>query len=304
MTAAGWSPQPPENPASTDFLHTLSRPRGARWRLIVVLVAVVAGLVVLPVVVLVAAEGASRLGGGHYQLALSDGVSAVDMLVVNLGLAGLIGWAALLVRLLYGVHPRWLSSTRPGMRWGWLLRCVLIATVVWSLLLVAGTWGAIAVRKAPLDVGVVAFLVVVLLTTPLQAAGEEYLFRGLLLQALGAARLPLAVCCGLNGMLFAAAHLQFDAQLFADRALLGAVLAFLVVKTSGLEAAIAIHTVYNLASLIPAGLRARVDETLDPQGVNWLPVIVHAVMLAIVVPWVLAAARRRTVENQTRGGCI
>lgn len=295
--AASLLPQPREPQPGTDFLRTLRRPSGAGWRLPVVLVAIVIGLVVLPVLVLLAVEGVSRLRGGSYRLDLSDGVSALDMLVLNLGLAGLIGWAAMLVRLLYGVRPRWLSSTRPGVRWAWLSRCVLMAVVVWSLLLVAGTWGALMLRKAPVDAGVWAFLAVVLLTTPLQAAGEEYLFRGVLLQGLGALRLPISVCCGVNGLLFAAAHLQFDAHLFADRVLLGAVLSLLAVKTGGLEAGIALHAVYNLASLIPAGFLDTVDQALDPRGVTWLPVIVHGVLLAIVVPWILGAARRSVVAN-------
>lgn len=294
MTATADSPPPYAGEPGPQFLRILSRPSGAGWRLLVASVAIVAGLVVLPVVVLLAAAGISRLGGGHYRLDLSDGVSALDMLALNLGLAGLIGWAALLVRVLYGVRPRWLSSVRPGLRWRWLVSCARAALVVWSILLVAGTVGALSLRKAPVDAGVWAFLAVVLLTTPLQAAGEEYVFRGLLLQALGAVRLPVAVCCGFNGVLFAAAHLQFDPHLFADRVLLGAVLSFLAIKTGGLEAGIAIHTVYNLAALIPSGFLDTVDETLDPHSVTWLPVIVHAVLLALVVPWVLTLARRRT----------
>jgi membrane protease YdiL (CAAX protease family) len=258
------------------------------------LLGAVVGLVVLPVLVLLAAEGAARLTGNPYRLDLTDGVSAADMLVINLGLAALIGWAALLARSLYRVRPSWLASTRPGLRWRWLGACVRMALVVWSLLLVVGIGGAIAVRKAPLDSGVIAFVVVVLFTTPLQAAGEEYLFRGLLLQALGALRWPLTVCCCLDGLLFAAAHLQFDPHLFADRALLGVVLAYLAVKTGGLEAGIAIHAVYNLATLIPAGFVDQVDQTLEPHGVTWVPLIVHGVLLAIIVPWILAAARRHT----------
>jgi CAAX protease family protein len=283
----------------TDFLRVLRRPRGAAWRLAVVLPAAVVGLVVLPVLVLLAAEGVARLTGGSYRLDLTDGVSAADMLVINLGLAALIGWAALLARSLYGVRPRWLASTGPGLRWRWLGACVRMALVVWSLLLAVGIAGSIAVRKAPVDAGVIAFVVVVVFTTPLQAAGEEYLFRGLLLQALGALRLPLALCCALDGLLFAAAHLQFDPHLFADRTLLGVVLAYLAVKTGGLEVAIAIHSVYNVATLIPAGFVDQVDQTLDPQGVTWAPLIIHGVLLAIIVPWILAAARRRKRQTPT-----
>ena len=127
----------------------------------------------------------------------------------------------------------------------------------------------------------------------MQAAGEEYLFRGLVLQALGSTRLPTWVCCVVSAALFATAHGQFDPPLFADRFVLGVVFAFLVVKTGGLEASIAVHTVKNIAGLIPAALLDDVSETLDPEGgITWLPVTVDVVLLAILVPWMLRSAGR------------
>ncbi|MBA3233861.1 MAG: CPBP family intramembrane metalloprotease, partial [Propionibacteriales bacterium] len=99
------------------------------------------------------------------------------------------------------------------------------------------------------------------------------------------------VCCVATGALFATAHLQFDLSLFADRLLLGVVLAFLVVRTGGLEASIAVHLVKNVSVLIPAGLLGDVEDALDPGAVSWLPLIVDVVLLAIVVPWILYASR-------------
>lgn len=293
MTAVPRTP-----PAGTPYLRALTPGHGALWRLAVAVAGSVAGLLVLPVLAFAAVFAGARLLGFHdYDFDLSDGVNAAEMLSLNLGLAALIGVAAVLVRVLYGVRPRWLSSTEPGLRWRWLLTCVAIATAVWSLFLVAGTAGAYATRDEPLNASVWGFLVVVVLTTPLQAAGEEYVFRGLLLQGAGAARLPVSACCVVSGVLFAVAHLQFDPQLFADRLLLGVALAFLAVKTGGLEASIAVHTVKNVAVLVPTGLLGTVDDALDPQAVSWLPLIVDAVLLAIVVPWLLAVSRRRAAYN-------
>jgi membrane protease YdiL (CAAX protease family) len=152
--------------------------------------------------------------------------------------------------------------------------------------------GAISERESALDAQVVAVILVVLLTTPLQAAGEEYLFRGVLLQALGAVRLPTIACCLLSGLLFATAHLQFEAPLFADRFLLGTVFAYLVVKTGGLEAPIAIHAIKNVAVFIPAALLEETEEALDPQNVTWIPFGVDVVLLAILVPWMLRRYRK------------
>ncbi len=298
-TAVAPAPSPDSEPVpGTSYLRILQRPSGGVRRLLVVIVAVLVGLVVPPIAVLAAAEGVSRVFGSNYTFSLSDGVDAVDMLVINLGLAVLLGWAALLARVLYGVRPRWLSSNRPGLRWKWLGICLLMAGVVWSVLLLGGTVAAIAVRKSPVDTGVWAFLAVVVFTTPLQAAGEEFLFRGLLLQSLGALGWPLVLCGTLDGVLFAVAHLQFDPPLLLDRALLGTVLAVLAVKTGGLESGISIHAVYNLSALIPAGFLDRVGQTLEPRAVSFLPLIIHGVQLAIIVPWTLAIARRHLPPAQ------
>lgn len=289
----------PRTPLSgSPYLRALTPADGALWRLAVAVVGSVAGLLVLPLLAFAGVFAGARLLGHHdFDFDISDGVNAGEMLGLNLGLAALIVLAAVLGRVLYGVRPRWLSSTEPGLRWRWLLTCVAIAVSVWSLLLVAGTAGALARREQPLDFAVWAFLVVVVLTTPLQAAGEEYVFRGLLLQGLGSTRLPVSICCGLSGLLFAVAHLQFDPQLFADRLLLGVALAFLAVKTGGLEAGIAVHTVKNIAVLVPTGLLGTVGDALDPEAVSWLPLIVDAVLLAIAVPWLLAVSRRRAGYN-------
>lgn len=293
MTAAPRTPLP-----GTPYLRALAPSGGALWRLSVAVVGSVAGLIVLPLLAFAGVfAGARVLGFDDYDFDISDGVNAGEMLSLNLGLAALIALAAGLGRVLYGVRPRWLSSTKPGLRWRWLLKCTAIALAVWSLLLLAGTAGALASREQPVDSAVWAFLVVVVLTTPLQAAGEEYVFRGLLLQGLGTTRLPMSLCCALSGLLFAAAHLQFDPELFADRLLLGVALAFLAVRTGGLEASIAVHTVKNIAVLVPTGLLGTVEDALDPEAVSWVPLIVDAVLLAIVVPWVLAVARRRASYN-------
>ncbi len=280
--------------AGAAYHRTLTRTRGVWWRLMVSSVLGVVGLLVMSVLAAAAVFAIARLlGYSDFTFDSSNGIDAGEMLATNLGLASLILVAGGLVRLLYGVLPRWLSSIRPGLRWRWLVTCVAMASVVWLLFLVLGTVGAFVTRSSPLDIGVVAFVVVVLLTTPLQAAGEEYLFRGLLLQALGAARIPTWLCCGLSGALFATAHLQFAPPLFADRFLLGAVLAGLAIRTGGLEAGIAIHTVKNVAVLIPAGILGDVGDALDPTSVTWVPLVLDAVLLAIIVPWIIAIARRR-----------
>jgi membrane protease YdiL (CAAX protease family) len=267
--------------------------------LVVCVVLGVVGVLVMSIVgILIVLLGAALLGV-PFRLDPDNGIDAGEMLATNVGLALLIVAAAGLLRVVYRVPLRWLWSNRPGLRWRRLGTAVGVAAVVWSPFLVLGTIGAAVSRTSPPGWGVVWFLVVVLLTTPLQAAGEECLFRGVLLQSLGATRLPTWACCVASAAVFAVAHLQFAPALFADRLLLGIVLAFLAIRTGGLEAGIAIHAVKNIAVLIPAGLLSTVSDALDPHGVTWLPLIVDAVLLTLAVSWILALASRSARRAQT-----
>lgn len=272
---------------------------GAWWRLVVTVVGSAIGLLAGSLLaILLVIVVARLLGYDDFTVDPNDGINAGELFAVNLGLISLIPIAALLARVLYRERPRQLSSVRPGMRWSWLLGCVAIASVVWGLLLLLSIGGILAEGSAKTGAAMVAFILVVVVTTPLQAAGEEYVFRGVLMQAFGAARLPTWVCCLATGLLFATAHLQFAPGLFLDRLLLGVVFAWLVVRTGGLEAPIAIHAVKNVAVLIPAGLLGQADEALDPGAVTWIPFLVDVVLLAIAVPWIVYRWRKRSERER------
>jgi membrane protease YdiL (CAAX protease family) len=93
-------------------------------------------------------------------------------------------------------------------------------------------------------------VLVVLLLTPLQAAGEEYLFRGYLTQAFGSlvwGRRASQVLAVLGpALIFALFHgFSQDAPVFFDRFAFGVVAGILVIRTGGLEAAIAMHVLNN-----------------------------------------------------------
>ena len=100
-------------------------------------------------------------------------------------------------------------------------------------------------------------LVVVLLTTPLQSAAEEYVFRGYLSQAIaGWIRAPQAgavVAAVLSALLFAAAHGPQDPLTFLDRFAFGLAASAVVWLTGGLEAAIVLHAVNNVLVFVLAG---------------------------------------------------
>ena len=100
-------------------------------------------------------------------------------------------------------------------------------------------------------------LLVVLLTTPLQSAAEEYLCRGYLSQAIaGWVRHPTvgAIVAGLvSALVFSALHGPQDAVTFLDRFAFGLAASAVVWLTGGLEAAIVLHAVNNVIVFVLAG---------------------------------------------------
>jgi CAAX protease family protein len=100
------------------------------------------------------------------------------MLAANLAIFALVAVSWLLMGLLHRLRPRWLSSVQPRVRWRYLLVCFAMAVVTIIVVVVP-----LSLLLKPVPVwatkpGFWGFLVVILLTSPLQAAAEEYFFRG------------------------------------------------------------------------------------------------------------------------------
>lgn len=276
----------------SSYLRIARPDAGAGWRLAVGLLAGTVGFFVVTLAALLAVLMVIRLGGGDLTLDTHH-VTPELLLATNLGLALCIPLAGLLSWSIYGLRPRWLGSVVPGLRPRWLATCAAIAGTVWGVLFLLLLLAVTVSDTARFDGQVVGFLVVVVLTTPFQAAGEEYLFRGFLLQSLGATRLAAPLCWVVSGALFATAHGQFDPPLFADRWLIGIVFGWLATSTGGLEASIALHAVKNVSVLIPAAILGELSGAIDPTGVTWLPFALDAVMLAIAARWIRSRSQRQ-----------
>ncbi len=192
----------------------------------------------------------------------------VGMLGVNLGLATLIPIAVAVLAVLHRVRPRWLASVQPRTRWRYLLLCLPVAVV--SLLGVqVGSELASGLPEIHPQQGFWGFLVVILVSSPLQAAAEEVFFRGYLLQALGSffAR-PWFGILG-SSVVFALLHGTQNLPLFVDRLAFGLLAALLVWRTGGLEAGIAAHVVNNIFAFVIAGLTSSIATLKTVQSLSW-----------------------------------
>ncbi|MEV5147693.1 type II CAAX endopeptidase family protein [Streptomyces sp. NPDC052727] len=223
--------------------------------------------------------------------------TAVDLLCIAVGIPVLL----LIVRWIGRRPAGTVSSVTGRLRWRWLLLCVLTAVPILGLAM--GCMVLLPADGEPESqwVGWPAFgraLAVLVVLVPVQAAAEEYVFRGWLTQTAGAfLRSPWAALLP-QAVLFAAAHGWGTPWGFADLVVFGLAAGWLTWRTGGLEASIALHTVNNLLAF---GLSAAVvdgltsDDTAADAG--WQLVVFDVLSIALYTAAVAWWLRRRRLDR-------
>ncbi|MGH3494316.1 MAG: hypothetical protein ACRDQ1_13945, partial [Sciscionella sp.] len=126
---------PAHDPLYAGAYHRLTRPRsGSWWRLVVALALGAIGFLVASVVGVLLVDLVALALGRHAVTLSSGGIGAGLLLATNIGLALLVPVAILLTWAVYSIRPRWLCSLRPGFRWGWWGRSLVIAGALWLVL--------------------------------------------------------------------------------------------------------------------------------------------------------------------------
>lgn len=293
------------------LIHRGGRPGWWRPFLGVVLLAL-AFIVVVPLLVQVgfaigfAATGRDVVDASERLLDLDD-PTPVGLAYLNLAIAGAIPVAWLISRFLHGLRPGWLASVRPRIRWGWLVACfglsfvALVATLVVSALVPQTVEGTeIGSGLNDFTTTTRDFLLVVLLLTPLQAAGEEYAFRGYLTQAFGGAFGKVWIAVLVPALLFALAHGAQSAPIFLDRLGFGIVAGLAVVLTGGLEAGIAMHVLNNWLAFGLALAFGDMASTLNPVGGSWWSIPVTLTQSLTYLALVVWATRRLRLDARAQ----
>ena len=170
---------------------------------------------------------------------LPDGI-----LASHLGIAALLLFVPLIHRHWHGRKAGWVISVQPGGRWRYLLICFVVAAMVLNIFMWLMRGGNMAWQAAQPDW--VIYLALILITSPLQAAAEEFFFRGYLQQAIGSltGRAWVGIVC--SALVFALFHGDQNTELFVHRLGFGLIAGTLVWATGGLEAAIAVHVANNV----------------------------------------------------------
>lgn len=240
----------------TDYVMFWRTPAWRWWRPVVALVlTLVLGLMVATVLYAISVgidAAAGRIDPLSPDYDPFD-ITALGFLANNLGLASLIVIAALVSTALFSQRAGFLASVVGRMRWDWLCRCVLIILPIWLVFFALDTWLSL---RAGVDFDLAVnpdtglLIIGILLTTPLQAAGEEFGFRGVFNRAVASffrnGRAGLVAGAVVSSLLFAAAHGAGDVWLNVFYLWFGFATCYVTWRTGGLEAAIAMHVVNNM----------------------------------------------------------
>lgn len=285
------------------YTTVLRTPRHRWWRppvawVLAVLLAGVAILVpaLVHYIVVLATRGAEEAAS-----AVNADTMGVDVtFVLNISLALLIGVVILSVAVAHPVQSRFLHSVEGRVRWRWLARCVALLAPLW-IVYVGVVWWADGSPRQALPDGWPALLAMTFLLTPLQSAGEEYLFRGFVLATIGSwfARplVGLALATVVSACLFSAAHGSADPWIVLDLVGMSVACMLLVHLTGGLEAAVAVHVVNNVAVGILGILTGTIADSYIDAATQGTPgqAAISVAVTALATVLLLRLARRSGV---------
>jgi membrane protease YdiL (CAAX protease family) len=203
--------------------------------------------------------------------------------------------------LLIGPKPVGLLSSVAGrIRWRWLTVCTAAALAIYlvSLLVstVIGSFFPAEGSPAPLQQDtstLVVLLALTLLAVPFQAAAEEYVFRGFLMQAIGSWLRHPAFAILLPVPLFVLGH-GYDPLGQTDVAIFAIFAGWITWRTGGLEAAIAVHAINNM-TVFALGAVGLVDVNSTEGSVGGL--VVSVVTMAVTATVIVRLADRRGIDR-------
>lgn len=293
---------------ATSYPLSLRTPTYTWKKAVVGILVLLAGtLLVVPVALMPLLAGLVALQGGdfgkHWTQALKESpVTPASLLYLNLTLAGLVLVAMFIVRVVHKLPVSQLMSVKPGVRWRFFFVCLgisviaIVAQFVVAAILPGDTNGATG-HPDPFGWSTVAFIAVIVLSTPLQAMGEEFAFRGYAMQAFGSLTRSPWFAILLSAALFTAAHGSQNVPLLADRFAFGLLAGYLVLRTGGLEAGIALHVLNNLVAFGFALAFGNITTALNSSSASWWQLPVTVTQNGIYLVLVLIAAKRMGIAS-------
>ncbi len=254
---------PPTKPSAMpdgprEYQQLLRGPRHRVWKpilsilLFAALVVVLINLLSLLLIPIGVLTGHQDLSAFVNRVLDTDNLGPLGFAFVNLSLIVLIPIAMFSVWAVHRTRPRFLISVAGRFRWRWFARSLIVILPIWLVYLGVGAFREPPTGGRPPHW--IALLIIVIVSTPLQAAGEEFAFRGFITQVVGSwFRRPIAsllVPLPFSVGLFALAHGSMHLWILVDLGSFALATYVLAWRTGGLESGIALHTVNNVLIML------------------------------------------------------
>ncbi|MBO3143954.1 CPBP family intramembrane glutamic endopeptidase [Dermatophilus congolensis] len=172
---------------------------------------------------------------------------------LNLALASLIPISIGAVAAVYRISGGYLHSISGRMRWKWLATGLATTVPIWIVGNLAETIVTGESTFSPAKAWALQ-VALTLILTPLQAAGEEYIVRGLLVTTISSyfsnAKVGFCIAGAISTFVFTALHGSSHPWVVANLVGMSIMALYLVWHTGGIEAAIAIHVANNLSLIL------------------------------------------------------
>lgn len=212
------------------------------------------------------------------------------LVAVCVVLAALIPGAWLAAAVAGRRRPGALSSVAGRLRWRPLVACALVALALFGVSLALALIvepDYLGERRWPGWSELSRFALLILVFVPLQAAGEEYLFRGTLLQAIGAWTSRPWIAIVTTAVVFSLVH-GFGLGASIVILSMGVIGAWLSIRTGGLEAAIALHAVNNVTALLVVAATGGGPTWLSQldAAVPW-PAVGFEIAMQLAYAWII-----------------
>ncbi|MDA2814315.1 CPBP family intramembrane metalloprotease [Nocardiopsis sp. RSe5-2] len=308
--AAPAPPPPPVDPVpGGEPYHLLARTARNRWWRPVVGTLFVLGLGAVFTLGLGIVLGIVAFASGVDMSdpeALYTEMPLLTLVTTALGLALALPLVLFAVRFIQRRPVGSASSVTGGLRWGWMALCAAVGLgamlVGWAVSLAYYLLSGQGLGEFEMDwAGWSAFLpaaAVVLVLIPFQAAAEEYVFRGWLMQAFGSfMRTPWPGAL-ISSLIFMSLHGYRDWGMVWVF-LFGLCLVWVTVRTGGLEAAIGLHVVHNVGGFLLAAAAGEAATPLDQGSVSWEIMLGPGVELLIFLAVVLPLAKKRNIATRS-----
>ena len=289
---------------SLNYAEQMRRPGSAAASLLGIVLAFVTYFTIIPLLSLALTAAAflfqaPRVPLNEFRESAAKYEIPAGLAANGLAIAAFIPLCWLLMTRLHGVPFGRLSSVEGRLRRPYLALCLGIATFI----IIGGTVLVTALHGPKLEIapqpGWWGFVTVVAVVTPWQAAAEEYLFRGYLLQALGSLTSSPWLGATVSSLLFAGLHGTQSPALFVDRFAFGLLASGLVILTGGLEAGIAAHIVNNLGAFTMAALTTSIAQIRGVRTLTWAEALTNGVIFATFAAAAFAAARLLRLPKTT-----